>query len=218
MAIFRKVHTSFWSDTFISDLDREKKLFYLYLLTNEKTTQCGIYEISKKQIAFDLGYSIDTVCKLLAYFIKLGKIRYNEPTKEMAIGNWLKYNGSTSPKVKTCIDKEFGKVKDTVLIQYIYSMDTHPQEEEEEEQEEEREQKNQIFYKVAGHLKLTEDEYLKLQALGYSDIEINIKLEAIENSTKNKNYKSYFLTAKNWLIKDYGIRVKPTLKEVEFVF
>ena len=208
MAIFRKVHTSFWSDTFISDLDKDKKLFYLYILTNERTTQCGIYEISKKQISFDLGYSIDTVCKLLQYFIKLGKIRYNEQTKELAVGNWLKYNGSTSPKVKSCIDKEFAKVKDRVLIEYIYSIDTHPQEEEEqeEEQEEEREKKSESFYKVSGHLKLTFEEFAKLKQFGYTDTEIILKLEAIENSTKNKNYKSYFLTAKNWLIKDYGIR------------
>ena len=208
MAIFRKVHTSFWSDTFISDLDKDKKLFYLYILTNERTTQCGIYEISKKQISFDLGYSIDTVCKLLQYFIKLGKIRYNEQTKELAVGNWLKYNGSTSPKVKSCIDKEFAKVKDRVLIEYIYSIDTHPQEEEEqeEEQEEEREKKSESFYKIAGHLKLTFEEFAKLKQFGYTDTEIILKLEAIENSTNNKNYKSYFLTAKNWLIKDYGIR------------
>jgi len=212
MAIFRKVHTSFWSDTFISDLDKDKKLFYLYILTNERTTQCGIYEISKKQISFDLGYSIDTVCKLLQYFIKLGKIRYNEQTKELAVGNWLKYNGSTSPKVKSCIDKEFAKVKDRVLIEYIYSIDTHPQEEEEqeeeqeEEEEQERERKSELFYKVAGHLKLTFEEFAKLKQFGYTDTEIILKLEAIENSTNNKNYKSYFLTAKNWLIKDYGIR------------
>jgi hypothetical protein len=208
MAIFRKVHTSFWSDTFISDLDKDKKLFYLYILTNERTTQYGIYEISKKQISFDLGYSIDTVCKLLQYFIKLGKIRYNEQTKELAVGNWLKYNGSTSPKVKSCIDKEFAKVKDRVLIEYIYSIDTHPQEEEEqeEEQEEEREKKSESFYKIAGHLKLTFEEFAKLKQFGYTDTEIILKLEAIENSTNNKNYKSYFLTVKNWLIKDYGIR------------
>jgi hypothetical protein len=140
MAIFRKIHTSFWSDSFISDLDKDKKLFYLYLLTNERTRQCGVYEITKKQISFDLGYSIDTVSKLLEYFIKIGKIRYNDTTKELAIGNWLKFNSSTSPKVKTCIDKEFQSVKDTLLIQYVRSMDTHSQEEEEQEQEEEREQ------------------------------------------------------------------------------
>jgi len=143
MAIFRKIHTSFWSDSFTSELDKDKKLFYLYLLTNERTRQCGVYEITKRQISFDLGCSIDTVSKLLDYFIKKSKIKYNESTNELAIGNWLKYNGSTSPKVKSCIDKEFKLVKDTVLIEYVNSMDTHPQEEEEEEEEQEQEKEQE---------------------------------------------------------------------------
>ena len=28
MAIFRKIHTSIWSDSFFSELDKDKKLFY----------------------------------------------------------------------------------------------------------------------------------------------------------------------------------------------
>jgi len=143
MAIFRKIHTSFWSDSFISELDADQKLFYIYLMTNERTRQCGVYEITKKQISFDLGYSMDKVSKLLQYFIKKGKIRYNEETKEMALGNWLKYNSSTSPKVKSCISKEFGLVKDTVLIEYVKSMDTQSQEEEEEEEEEEEQEEQE---------------------------------------------------------------------------
>jgi hypothetical protein len=137
MAIFRKIHTSFWSDSFIQDLEKDQKLFYLYLLTNERTRQCGVYEITKKQISYDLGYTMDRVSILLEYFIKLGKIKYNSTTKELAIGNWLKYNNSTSPKVKSCIDKEFGYCKDTVLIEYVKSMDTLSQEEEEQEEEKE---------------------------------------------------------------------------------
>ena len=74
MAIFRKIHTSIWSDSFFSELDRDTKLFYIYLMTNERTRQCGIYEITKRQISFDLGYNIDTVSKQLAYFILKGKI------------------------------------------------------------------------------------------------------------------------------------------------
>jgi hypothetical protein len=144
VAIFRKVHTSFWSDSFISDLDNDKKLFYIYLMTNEKTRQCGVYEITKKQMAFDLGYSMDKVSILLKYFIIKGKIKYNDDTKELALGNWLKYNSSTSPKVKTCIDNEFKLVKDTLLIEYVKSIDTHSQEEQEEEQEEEKKQDKEI--------------------------------------------------------------------------
>ena len=138
MAIFRKIHTSIWSDSFFIELNKDKKLFYLYLLTNEKTKQCGVYEITKRQMAFDLGYSINTVSILLTYFFRKGKIRYNENTNEIAIGNWLKYNSSSSPKVQSCINKEFMLVKDTLLIEYVKSMDTQPQEEKEEEKEEEQ--------------------------------------------------------------------------------
>jgi len=138
MAIFRKIHTSFWSDPFIQDLDNDHRLFYLYLLTNEKTKQCGIYEISKKQMAFELGYSIDRVSKLLGYFIKSGKILYSEDTKEIALKNWMKYNGSTSPKVVSCINSELLQIKDRVLIEYVNGMYTASQEEQEEEQEEEK--------------------------------------------------------------------------------
>ena len=138
MAIFRKIHTSFWSDPFIQDLDNDHRLFYLYLLTNEKTKQCGIYEISKKQMAFELGYSMDRVSKLLSYFIKSGKILYSEDTKEIALKNWMKYNGSTSPKVVSCINSELSQIKDRVLIEYVNGMYTASQEEQEEEQEEEK--------------------------------------------------------------------------------
>jgi hypothetical protein len=140
MAVFRKVHTLIWSDPFFSELESKKKLFFIYLLTNERTKQCGIYEISKRQISFDLGYSIDTVSNLLEYFTKKGKIKFSDNTNEIALKNWDKYNKSTSPKVKMCIENELKEVKDRVLIEYIYSIDTASQEE--EEKEEEKEQNN----------------------------------------------------------------------------
>lgn len=143
MAIFRKLHTSFWSDPFIQDLDNEQKLFYLYLLTNEKTKQCGIYEISKKQICFDLGYSIQNVTKLINHFVKIGKIMYSETTNEIAIKNWLKYNNSTSPKVVSCIQSELKQVKDRVLIEYTNGIYTASQEEKEKEEEQEEEQQEE---------------------------------------------------------------------------
>jgi hypothetical protein len=135
MAIFRKVHTQIWSDPFFSELENEKKIFYLYILTNERTRQCGIYEISKKHMAFDLGISIEKVSNLIKFFSKCGKIHFSDTTNEIAVKNWAKYNYSTSPKVVKCIESELCNVKNRVLIEYIYSIDSVSQEEEEQEEE-----------------------------------------------------------------------------------
>jgi hypothetical protein len=143
MAIFRKIHTSFWSDPFIQDLDNEQRLFYLYLLTNEKTKQCGIYEISKRQISFNLGIDSEKVTELIGYFVIAGKIRYSLETNEIAIKNWMKYNGSTSPKVVSCIKSELCSIKDRELIEYVNSIYTASQEEQEQDEEQDEEQKKE---------------------------------------------------------------------------
>ncbi len=226
MAIFRKIHTSFWSDPFTSELEADKKLFYLYLLTNEKTKQCGIYEISKKQICFDLGYSIDKVCKLLEYFIKIGKIKYSEQTNEVAIKNWAKYNYSTSPKVVTCIESELKLVKNRVLIEYINSIDTQSQEEQEQEEEkleEEEKQKEDIH---AMRLYVTQNlpnvSKMKTQLTNENCIElinkfgsnlIREKLLAMENTANlTKKNLSVYLTLINWCNKENSNAQQSQLK------
>jgi hypothetical protein len=166
MAIFRKIHVSFWRDEFIESLTPEQKYFYLYLMTNDRTRQCGIYEITIRQIGYDTGYNEETIKKLINFFVFKGKIKYSETTKEVALKNWGKYNDSTSPKVKICIDKELLLVKDRVLIEYLYSTDTHSQEEEEEEQEQKEEKEEDIKQGDILPIKSlskkpTKDEFLK---------------------------------------------------------
>ena len=62
MAKFRMVHTEFWNDPrVVEEMTPEDKYFFLYLLTNANTTQIGIYQITKKQMAFDTGHSIESI-------------------------------------------------------------------------------------------------------------------------------------------------------------
>lgn len=144
MAIFRKIHVSFWSDPFIAELDINKKYFYLYLLTNERSKQCGIYEIQKRQISFDTGLSLNEVSDCLRFFEQKGKIKYSESTFEIALKNWAKYNISTSPKLLACVKKEYKDVKNKVLIQYVNGIDTLSQEEQEQEEDKEKEQDSNL--------------------------------------------------------------------------
>jgi hypothetical protein len=122
MAKFRMVRTDFWKNPIVlEEMTPEDKYFYLYLLTNSNTTQIGIYKITKKQIAFDLGYSIEGVHSLMERFIHHHKvIRYNPETRELAIKNWGKDNLHKAGKpVMDCIFSELKEVEDTSLIQYV---------------------------------------------------------------------------------------------------
>lgn len=163
MAIYRQIQISFWQDELIIELDPEEKYFYLYLMTNDKTTQCGVYRINEKIVAFDTGYSIEKVRELLQVFVAKKRIMYNQEHKELFLLNWLKFNKASSPKVAVVVDRELANIKtiefhnevikqcllygypiktkeipyryptDTVSKQVGYSIDTETQPEPEEE-------------------------------------------------------------------------------------
>lgn len=116
------VHTEFWNDPkVIEEMTPEDKYFFLYLLTNPNTTQTGIYQITKKQMAFDMGYSMETINSLLDRFLNHHEIiTYNEETREIAIKNWGKYNLKRGGKpMIDCVVKELENVKDKGLIGYV---------------------------------------------------------------------------------------------------
>ena len=118
--LYRQFYSSFWSDPSIVDsFSPEDRYFYMYLITNEHTNLCGIYEISLKQISFDTGYSPETVKALIDRFQgHLKRIHYNPETHEMAILNWAKYNypDKTTDNRFVCIKEELRTVKDRGLV------------------------------------------------------------------------------------------------------
>ncbi|WP_226619843.1 DnaD domain-containing protein [Cytobacillus firmus] len=122
MAKFRMVHTEFWDDPkVVEEMTPEDKYFFLYLLTNSNTTQIGIYQITKKQMSFDTGHSIETINALLERFVKYHQnIVYNPETREIAIKNWGKYNFNRGGKpVLDCVNSELKSVKDLSLIPIV---------------------------------------------------------------------------------------------------
>jgi len=142
MAIYRQIQTSFWQDDFVLQLTPEEKYFYLYLLTNSKTKQCGIYQLPMQVIIMETGYNQETAEKLLRRFVDYGKVIYNPRTREIGIINWPKYNPMESPKIRACVEKELKDVKDKTIIMTIYP-DRYPiqgvsQEEKEKEEEKEK--------------------------------------------------------------------------------
>lgn len=122
MGVYRPVQTEFWTDPkVVEEFTPEDRLFYLYLLTNPSTTQIGIYQITKKTMAFELGYSIESINALMDRFIRHHKlIDYNPETREIVILNWGKHNFKRAGKpIVDLVTKELRNVKHRPYIQLV---------------------------------------------------------------------------------------------------
>lgn len=118
----RVIDTSFWTDDKVVDLfSPEDRYFFLYLMTNPHTTQLGIYAINKKYMAFETGYSLDTIKVLLDRFErKYDIIKYSESTGEVAIKNYLRHSiVKGGGVIEQQIKRELNKVKNRELVQYV---------------------------------------------------------------------------------------------------
>ena len=123
MGIKRIVDVTFWTDNKVDDFSPEDKYFMLYLLTNPFTTQLGIYKLSIKQAAFQMGYSVDAFNVLLDRFeSKYGMIMYSKETGEVAIKNFLRHSIiKGGAPVRDCLIKEMKAVKNKDLIAGVFS-------------------------------------------------------------------------------------------------
>lgn len=121
MGIKRVIDTELWTDEKVESFTPEEKLFWVYLLTNPFTRQLGIYRITKKQIAFQLGYDVDTITKLLDRFQNEYKlIRYENG--EIAILNFLKRSILKGGKpVEDCLMADIKNVKNKDLVTWVFA-------------------------------------------------------------------------------------------------
>lgn len=195
MAVYRQVYITFWQDEFILDLTPEEKYFYLYLMTNSKTSQCGIYQLPIKVMEMELGYNRDTIVKLIERFEEYGKIAYDELTKEIALVNWLKFNPINNINIQKCVEKELKGIKSEFLKeQYnplISPLQTPCKKKEKEEEKEEEKEKtdkkkkkpvNTDFISLFSSYTSNEDLIETLNA--FVEMRISIKKKPTERAIK----------------------------------
>lgn len=112
MAKYRVVNTRFWDDTYVAELSPNEKLAFLYLLTNALTTIGGVYELSLKRAAFDVGLPIGEMKIAFEKFESDRKIVQRDDW--IGIVNFVKHQ-SLNPKVKRGIEIEHEKAPRDVV-------------------------------------------------------------------------------------------------------
>jgi len=124
MAKTRMVNTRFWGDGYIAELDPIEKLLFLYLLTNQYTDLCGVYELPVRTIVFETGIEEERVRSILTRFSLEKKVEYVDGW--VIVKNFLKHQSKSSPKVAQGIARSLKELPEDIRsrIGYAYHMDT----------------------------------------------------------------------------------------------
>jgi hypothetical protein len=123
MAKYRHVYTKIWNDAIFEEMSPEQKLIFLCVLTNPRTTQCGIYEITMRQLGHYTGINEKNLKSglkgLMLTFPTL--LQYDEDTREMCVIQWVKYNlqGKVSNRIAECVKNELEGIKSYRLIRHV---------------------------------------------------------------------------------------------------
>lgn len=107
MATSRLINTKLWRDPYVRKLDRDEKLLFIYLLTNQYTTMAGIYEINIDDIAHETGIDEEIVKKALYKFQADHKILYER--EWMVVTNFIKHQ-RLNPSMIRGIEKDIEKL------------------------------------------------------------------------------------------------------------
>lgn len=169
MADYRYFRPKFWNDPYIKDQCRtvsEKELF-VWLFTNEHSSQAGIYPISTKTISEETAIPQKRVQQLFEKFIKDKKIKYQD--KVLWVINFLKHQPNKSSKVLIRIAEDLNQLNSHPLVEeflrkyeyleipYRYPIDTLSGKEKEKEKNTKRKEdkeflSNKIFIALKKYL------------------------------------------------------------------
>jgi len=91
MSLYNPIYQAIWSDSHFEEYSAEKKLVFIFLLTNQFTNKSGIYKISLRQISFSTNLERNIINEFINELINESKIRYDFDKSIIFIKNFYKY-------------------------------------------------------------------------------------------------------------------------------
>ncbi len=117
----RIIHTRFWQDEFVSELSHKEKLLFMYLLTNDRVSLTGIYELPEKYIKADLELTNKEIEIAKEKFVNEGKFYFYKSW--IKILNHDRFNNYNGEKISLAKEKELVNIP-TEIREYVWVSDT----------------------------------------------------------------------------------------------
>lgn len=149
--MYRLVDCGTWDDPWFAELAPNAKLFFLYLVTNRRSTSCGAFEITERAMAFETGLDVADIRRWLGEWAP--RVQWWPEHTIVWLKNFYRHNNH-NPKMAlnaqrvvaalpACIQVEIGKaypellpIKEGVSIGYAEGMHIRKGKESKEKEEE----------------------------------------------------------------------------------
>lgn len=121
----RSVDTRFWSDTWIRKLNALDRYAFLYFLTNEHSSWCGVYEVDLSMVAFESGIDEHDLRRSILPRLH-PKVIYLDGW--VYVKNFEKYHANRSEQTKKGIENAWNEVPEEIRlkIKELEKKEIHP--------------------------------------------------------------------------------------------
>jgi hypothetical protein len=231
MAKYRAIYQATWKDPDFQAYTPEGKLLFIYLCTNQSTSESGIYPISVKTISDETGIKVATVSQLLDNRLK--NVVYDISNQFVYVRKFRVYNAGGRPDlIQKTIAGEYRLSKQTFL--WSLFIKDYPEFEEAVKSisspleppitntisntntntraieplanvwptvGQRLPPHSKKLYGIGKNVKLADDEYQKLIEK-YGEAEVLKKIDLLSTYRDFKKYTDHYLTLNRWFIKD----------------
>lgn len=122
----RSIDSRLWSDGWVRKLNALDRYLFIYLLTNDHSTWCGVYELDLAMMAFESGIDREDLERSMLPRLS-PKVIYVDGW--VYIPNWMKYHlsssGTVSPQHKKGFDSAWKAVPERIRAQ-IAEIEAYP--------------------------------------------------------------------------------------------
>ncbi len=118
MAKYRAIYQTIWKDPDFQKYSPDAKLAFVYLCTNESTSESGVYAITDKTIADETGLKRETIARLLDKNLK--NVIYDQDGHFIYVRKFRLYNAGGRPElVQKAIATEYRLSKQSYLWSFF---------------------------------------------------------------------------------------------------